>query len=59
MVRAGRQYLGRKVRILAEYFSDVPEVNVPNDFSYDTEIIRVVDGETPADRRWVFADHDG
>ena len=59
---AGRGHgklVGRKIRITAEYFDDVSDVDVESDFEYETEITRHIRKGRVANHRVVFDDHTG
>jgi hypothetical protein len=52
-------YVGRRVRITADYFKDVEEVSVEDDFVYDTKITKIINKTNRARMRFVFEDHEG
>ena len=51
-----RSYVGRRVRLDAEYFADVEDVDTPPaDWSFGTAELLY----RARDQRWVFLDHEG
>ena len=55
--RSGQAYVGKEIKITKEYFDDVAEVDVDDDFEYITKITEYEHSKKAAERRWYFDDH--
>lgn len=58
-VAYGKAFVGRTVKINAEYFEDVSSVDVDSDFEYTAKIKTYDHRGGGANRTWIFTDHDG
>lgn len=58
-VAFGKAFVGRTVKINAEYFEDVSSVDVESDFEFTTTIKSYNHRGGGSNRAWIFTDHDG
>ena len=57
--KQGEAYIGRRVIITTSYFSDVPDVDVPEEFVHESVIHKYIHSTFEDRKRWCFHDQDG